>query len=73
MSNVPFEESVFLLEHWNMGLHCQHILEGDNMVADSLSCNNLPTFEAETPHLPSPTERVRLALVLDQPDLTVTS
>ncbi len=42
-------------------LGCQHILEGDNMVADSLSCNNLPTFEAETAHLPSPTERVLLA------------
>ncbi len=43
------------------------------MVADSLSCNNLPTFKAETAQLPSPTERVLLALVLDQPDLTVMS
>ncbi len=56
-----------------MGLHCQHILEGDNMVADLLSCNNLPTFEVETAHLPIPTERVLLALVLDQPDWTVMS
>ncbi len=69
MSHVPFEKSVFLFGT----LGCQHILEGDNMVADSLSCNNLPTFKAETAHLPSPTERVPLALVLDQPDLTVMS
>ena len=67
----------FFLARWNVALECQHIPGVENGAVDTLSRNDLPSFQRLRPEAcRAPTElpdKLLQALVVDQPDWTVTS
>ena len=67
----------FFLARWNVALECQHIPGVENGAADALSRNDLPSFQRLRPEAcRAPTElpdKLLQALVVEQPDWTVTS
>lgn len=67
----------FALAVWDIALYASHIPDVQNIVADAISCNNLPLLFSKVPDADTcptqiPAELVEL-LVTSQPDWTLPS